>query len=54
MILALIVFPMLAILAALGLLACARTEPRIPGLLPAVRTAALIAAAAAYAAALFR
>ncbi|MBT2505141.1 hypothetical protein J7I98_04360 [Streptomyces sp. ISL-98] len=53
MLLDLIVFPMLALLAALGLVACARSEPRIPGLLPAVRTVALITAAAVYIAAIW-
>lgn len=56
MILALIVFPMLALLAllaALGLIACTRSEPRIPGLLPAIRTVALLAAAAVYIAAVW-
>lgn len=53
MILGLIVYPMLTLLAALGLLACSRTEPRLPGLMPAVRTAALLAAASAYVAYLF-
>lgn len=53
MILGLIVYPMLTLLAALGLLACGRTEPRLPGLLAAVRTAALLAVAAVYVAWLF-
>ncbi|WP_433406936.1 hypothetical protein [Streptomyces sp. CA-146814] len=53
MILGLIVYPMLTLLAAIGLIACGRTEPRMPGLLPAVRTVALLAIAAAYAAWLF-
>lgn len=53
MLLALIVFPMLTLGAALGLIACARSEPRIPGLLPAVRTVALLAAAAVYVAAIW-
>ncbi|MFI7239691.1 hypothetical protein [Streptomyces cyaneofuscatus] len=53
MILGLIVYPMLTLLAAIGLIACSRTEPRLPGLLPAVRTVALLATAAAYVAYLF-
>ncbi|CAM5627375.1 hypothetical protein ACTFBT_16195 [Streptomyces microflavus] len=54
MILGLIVYPMVTLLAALGLLACGRTEPRRPGLLlAAVRTVALLAAASAYVAWLF-
>ncbi|NDZ63583.1 hypothetical protein [Streptomyces cyaneofuscatus] len=53
MILGLIVYPMLALLAALGLIACSRTEPRLPGLLTAVRTAALLAIAVVYIAALW-
>ncbi|MEU0309761.1 hypothetical protein [Streptomyces cyaneofuscatus] len=53
MILGLIVYPMLTLLAAIGLIACGRTEPRLPGLLTAVRTVALLATAAAYVAWLF-
>ncbi|MFH9769035.1 hypothetical protein ACH4N4_05205 [Streptomyces microflavus] len=53
MLLGLIVYPMVTLLAALGLLACGRTEPRLPGLLAAVRTVALLAAASAYVAWLF-
>lgn len=53
MTLGLIAFPMLALLAALGLIACGRSEPRIPGLLPAVRTVALIIATTVYVAWLF-
>ncbi|WP_405413895.1 hypothetical protein [Streptomyces rubiginosohelvolus] len=53
MILGLIVYPMLALLAAVGLIACGRTEPRVPGLLATVRTVALLAVAAAYVAWLF-
>lgn len=51
--LGLLVFPMLVLLAALGLIACGRGEPRIPALLPAVRTIALLAAATVYVAWLF-
>lgn len=50
------IFPVLALVAALALLACGRGEPgqRITRyLLPAVRTVALLTAAFAYAAALF-
>lgn len=53
MTLGLIAFPMLVLLAALGLIACGRSEPRIPGLLPAVRTVALITATTVYVAWLF-
>lgn len=45
--LALMVFPMLALLAAAGLIACARREPRFP-VMPTVRTVALISIAAVY------
>lgn len=53
MILALIAYPMLALLAALGLYACSRPEPRSTSLLPAVRTTALLAVATVYVAWLF-
>lgn len=53
MLFGLIVFPMLALLAALGLIACGRGEARIPALLPAVRTIALLTAATVYVAWLF-
>ncbi|MQY13760.1 hypothetical protein SRB5_39120 [Streptomyces sp. RB5] len=47
MILALIVFVMLATLAALGLVACSRREPS-RHLLPAVRTVAVLGVAVVY------
>lgn len=52
--LALAVFPTLTLLAALGLVACARSEPRIPGLLPAVRTVYVLTAAAVYVATIWK
>ncbi|WP_432147936.1 hypothetical protein [Streptomyces sp. bgisy029] len=44
---------MITLLSAIGLIACGRTEPRLPGLLPAVRAVALLAVAVVYAAWLF-
>ncbi|MFI1942044.1 hypothetical protein ACH44C_33540 [Streptomyces purpureus] len=51
--LAVIVFPMLALLAAAGLIALAPSDERYAIVLPAVRTVAVITAATVYAAALF-
>lgn len=53
MILALIVFPMLAILALLGLVACAPEHDLGRYALPAVRTTALLAAALVFVAAVW-
>jgi hypothetical protein len=51
--LGLIVFPMLALLGALGLVACAPRHTPGRYLLPAVRTVALVTVAAAYVATLW-
>ncbi|MFD3574756.1 hypothetical protein [Streptomyces sp. NPDC058644] len=53
MILALIIFPMLAVLALLGLVACAPEHDPGRYVLPVVRTTALLAAATAFVAAVW-
>ncbi|MFE0132410.1 hypothetical protein ACFWY6_12685 [Streptomyces sp. NPDC059037] len=53
MLLALIIFPMLAILALLGLIACAPEHDLGRYVLPAVRTVALLAAATVFVTALW-